>query len=356
MNFIFYVLLFTLYPFIVQSQIKLEKVTPKISNLWGIATINKDEILVTQRSGNVYRLNVFNKNIIKIEGAPKVYNSGQGGLLDIAFEKENNVQRVYLCLSKVIPSNKSSTAIHSYNLKNNKLTNEKVMFISNKISSSGRHFGCRLAIKNEFIFATLGDRGTREDSQNSKNHSGSIIKILKNGNKYNNKAFTNSLPEIYSLGHRNPQGLSFDLKKNILWAHEHGPQGGDELNIVLKGKNYGWPKVTFGKEYGSGRKIGIGTSLPGYEDPKYVWVPSIAPSGMIFYGGNMFPEFKNKIILGSLKYKRLHILSLKDDKIVNEQIFLENKIGRIRDIEEISDGSLIIINDEYDGGVYRLYK
>ena len=186
MNFIFYVLLFTLYPFIVQSQIKLEKVTPKISNLWGIAIINKDEILVTQRSGNVYRLNVFNKNIIKIEGAPKVYNSGQGGLLDIAFEKENNVQKVYLCLSKVIPSNKSSTAIHSYNLKNNKLTNEKVMFISNKISSSGRHFGCRLAIKNEFIFATLGDRGTREDSQNSKNHSGSIIKILKNGNNYNN--------------------------------------------------------------------------------------------------------------------------------------------------------------------------
>ena len=112
MNFIFYVLLFTLYPFIVQSQIKLEKVTPNISNLWGIATINKDEILVTQRSGNVYRLNVFNKNIIKIEGAPKVYNSGQGGLLDIAFEKENNVQRVYLCLSKVIPSNKSSTAIN----------------------------------------------------------------------------------------------------------------------------------------------------------------------------------------------------------------------------------------------------
>ena len=356
MNFIFYVLLFTLYPFIVQSQIKLEKITPKISNLWGIATINTDEILVTQRSGNLYRLNVFNKNILKIEGTPKVYNLGQGGLLDIAYEKNNNVHRVYLCLSKVIANNKSSTAIHSYNLKNNKLINEKVIFISNKISSSVRHFGCRLEVKNEFIFATLGDRGVREDSQNSKNHSGSIIRILKNGNNYNNKAFTNSLPEIYSLGHRNPQGLSFDLAKNILWAHEHGPQGGDELNIVLEGKNYGWPKVTFGKEYGSGKKIGIASTLPGFEDPKYVWVPSIAPSGMIFYAGDMFPEFRNKIILGSLKYKRLHILSLKDNKVVNEQIFLENKIGRIRDIEEISDGSLIIINDEYDGGVYRLFK
>ena len=171
MNFIFYILLFSLFPFIVQSQIKLEKITPELSNLWGISIIDKDEILVTQRSGNLYKLNVFNKNILKIEGAPKVYNSGQGGLLDIAFEKENDIHRVYLCLSKVITGNKSSTAIHSYNLKNDKLTNEKVMFISNKISSSGRHFGCRLAIKNEFIFATLGDRGTREDSQNSKNHS-----------------------------------------------------------------------------------------------------------------------------------------------------------------------------------------
>ena len=356
MNIFFYFLIFILFPFIAQSQIKLQKITPEISNLWGIAILDEDEILVTQRSGNLYRLNVFNKNLIKIEGNPNVYNSGQGGLLDIAFEKENNVNRVYLCLSKVITNNKSSTAIHSYNLIKDKLTNEKVIFISNKISPSGRHFGCRLVIKNKYIFATLGDRGARQDSQNSKNHSGTIIKILKNGNAYNNEAFTNSLPEIYSLGHRNPQGLSFNLTKNILWAHEHGPQGGDELNIVLKGKNYGWPKVTFGKEYGSGKKIGMATTLPGYEDPKYVWIPSIAPSGMIFYRGNMFPEFKNKIILGSLKYKRLHILTLKNNSVVKEEIFLENKIGRIRDIEEISDGSLIIINDEYNGGAYRLFK
>ena len=356
MNIFFYFLIFILFSFTAQPQTKLEKLTSEISNLWGIAILDKNEILVTQRSGNLYRLNVFNKNIFKIEGTPKVYNSGQGGLLDIAFEKDNNVNRVYLCFSKFITNNKSSTAIHSYNLKNDKLTNEKVIFVSNKISSSGRHFGCRLGIKNKYIFATLGDRGARDDSQNLKNHSGTIIKILKNGNSHNNKAFKNSLPEIFSVGHRNPQGLSFDLTKNILWAHEHGPQGGDELNIILKGKNYGWPKVTFGKEYGSGRKIGIGTTLPGYEDPKYVWVPSIAPSGMIFYGGSMFPEFKNKIILGSLKFKRLHILSLSDNKVMNEQIFLENKIGRIRDIEEISDGSLIIINDEYDGGVYRLFK
>ena len=182
------------------------------------------------------------------------------------------------------------------------------------------------------------------------------MKLLKNGISFDNNAFEGSLPDIYSIGHRNPQGLTFNSNKSILWLHEHGPQGGDELNIVLKGKNYGWPLITFGKEYGSGKKIGLGTSKPGYQDPLKVWIPSIAPSGMIFYNGKMFPQFKNKLIIGSLKFKRLHILTLKNNNVVNEKIFLENKIGRIRDLEEMSDGSIIIINDEYEGGVYRLFK
>ena len=354
MNFIFYVLLFTLYPFIVQSQIKLEKVTPKISNLWGIATINKDEILVTQRSGNVYRLNVFNKNIIKIEGAPKVYNSGQGGLLDIAFEKENNVQRVFLCLSKVIPSNKSSTAIHSYNLKNNKLTNEKVMFISNKISSSGRHFGCRLAIKNEFIFATLGDRGARDDSQNNKNHSGSIIKILKNGNNYNNKAFKNALPEIFSVGHRNPQGLSFDLTKNILWAHEHGPQGGDELNLIQSGKNYGWPVITYGVNYIIGTKIGEGTKKKGMEQPIFTWIPSIGTSGLTFISGNTFTKWDNNLLIGGLKNGHLIRVALKENRILEYEEIFQNRFGRIRDVRIGKDGNIYLLTDESNGKLIRL--
>ena len=124
----------------------------------------------------------------------------------------------------------------------------------------------------------------------------------------------------------------------------------------MKGKNYGWPLITFGKEYGSGKKIGIGTSKIGYQDPVKVWIPSIAPSGMLIYNGKMFPKFKNKIIIGSLKFKRLHILSLQNNNVVDEKIFLENKIGRIRDLAEMDDGSIIIINDEYDGGVYRLSK
>lgn len=356
MNFIFYVLVFILFPFIAQSQIKLEKITPELSNLWGVSVLNKEEVLFTQRAGKLFRLNVFKKEIYEVKGAPKVFNYGQGGLLDIAIEETNNKKIIYLCFSKINKISESTTAINSYEFQNDELFNKKQIFVSNKSSRSSRHFGCRLAINNNYIFATIGDRGKRNDSQNLKNHSGSVIKILKSGNYYNNRAFKNSLPEIYSIGHRNPQGLTFNLDKTHLWLHEHGPQGGDELNLIVKGKNYGWPKITFGKEYGSGRDIGIGTTKIGYQDPIKVWVPSIAPSGMIIYRGNMFPEFKNKMIIGSLKFRQLHILSFKNNTVIDEKVFLANKIGRIRDIEEMSDGSILIANDEFNGGVYRLYK
>ena len=356
MNFFYIILIFIFFPFSCNSQILLNQLSTGLSNLWGITLLNNEEILLTQRSGNVYKLNIYNKNITKIEGVPKVHNYGQGGLLDIVFENHDNNKKIYLCLSKKINKNKSATMVHSYDFKNDKLINKKLLFVSNKPSISSRHFGCRLAIKDDFIFATIGDRGNRQDAQNTNNHSGSVIKIKKNGSKFNNNAFSNASPEIYSIGHRNPQGLLFHKKTNRIWLHEHGPQGGDEVNIILKGKNYGWPKITFGKEYGSGKKIGIGVSKDGFENPVKVWIPSIAPSGMILYQGNMFKEFQNKLIVGSLKFKRLHILSIKNKKIFDERVILQDKIGRIRDIEEMSDGSLIIINDEYNGGVYRLYK
>jgi len=356
MKLIFVFLTIILFPNLSFSKTILEKISPDLSNLWGISVLNNEEILFTQRSGKLFRLNVFNKEIFEVKGTPEVYNYGQGGLLDIAIEEANNKKIVYLCFSKLTKNSESATAINSYQFQNDELFNKKQLFISNKSARSSRHFGCRLAINNNYIFATIGDRGARNDSQNLKNHSGSVIKIFKNGNYFNNKAFKNSLPEIYSIGHRNPQGLTFNLDKTQLWLHEHGPQGGDELNLILKGKNYGWPKITFGKEYGSGKSIGLATSKAGYEDPFKVWVPSIAPSGMIIYRGKMFKEYKDKIIIGSLKFRQLHILSLNNNMIVEEDIILKNEMGRIRDIEEMSDGSVIIVNDEFDGGVFRLFK
>ena len=356
MKLIYIFFIFTILPYSSHSKTLLDKISPKLSNLWGVSILNKEEVLLTQRSGRMFRLDVFSKDIFEVKGVPEVFNSGQGGLLDIEIEKKNKKTKIYLCFSKKINQSEAATAVNSYEFVYNKLINKKILFVSNKPSSSSRHFGCRLAIKNNHIYVTIGDRGKRHNAQNIRNHSGSVIRLLKNGVFFNNKAFKNSLPEIYSIGHRNPQGLTYNSDKSVLWLHEHGPQGGDELNIISRGENYGWPKITFGKEYGSGKKIGIGTSKEGYKDPIKVWVPSIAPSGMIFYKGKMFPEFKNKLIIGSLKFKRLHILSLKKNRILSERIILENKIGRIRDFEEMSDGSLILINDEYDGGVYRLYK
>ena len=356
MKYIYIIFIFIFLPCSSHSKILLDKISPNLSNLWGISVLNKEEILFTQRSGKVFRLNIFKKKLSEVMGVPKVFNSGQGGLLDIEIEQKNRKIKVYLCFSKKANKSQSATAVNSYDFINNELKNKKILFVSNKVSSSSRHFGCRLAIKNDHIYATIGDRGSRNSAQNLRNHSGTVVKLLKNGISFDNNAFEGSLPDIYSIGHRNPQGLTFNSNKSILWLHEHGPQGGDELNIVLKGKNYGWPLITFGKEYGSGKKIGLGTSKRGYQDPLKVWIPSIAPSGMIFYNGKMFPEFKNKLIIGSLKFKRLHILTLKNNNVVNEKIFLENKIGRIRDLEEMSDGSIIIINDEYEGGVYRLFK
>ena len=356
MRIFHFLIILTLIPNFSYSKTILDKISPNLSNLWGISVLNEKEILFTQRSGKLYKLNVFNKKLYEIYGVPEVFNFGQGGLLDVEVEEVNNKKIIYLCFSKKTKNSKSATAINSYQFKNNKLFNKEELFLSNKPSNSSRHFGCRLALKNEYIYATIGDRGERNDSQNLKNHSGTVIKIKKNGKYFNNKAFKNSLPEIFSIGHRNPQGLTFNYNKTQLWLHEHGPQGGDELNIISKGKNYGGPKITFGKEYGSGRDIGIGTTKIGYEDPIRVWVPSIAPSGMIIYRGNMFPEFKNKIIIGSLKFRQLHLLTLENKTVLGEEYFLANKIGRIRDIEEMSDGSILIANDEFNGGVYRLYK
>jgi glucose/arabinose dehydrogenase len=354
---VFYIIfLLIFFPISSYCKTTLDKISPNLSYLWGLSILNDKEVLYTQRSGKIFKLNVYSKQNTKILDVSDVYHQGQGGLLDIIIDQDDKKTKVILCLSRSLSNFKASTSIYSFDLIQNTLLNKKTLFTANNPSKSSHHFGCRLAINDNFIFATIGDRGDRTNSQNLKNHSGSVIKILKNGKDYNNNAFKNALPEILTIGHRNPQGLAFDPKNKQLWLHEHGPQGGDEVNIILKGKNYGWPIVTHGKEYGSGNKIGQGLSKFGYEDPVWVWVPSIAPSGMIFYQGNMFSEFKNSIILVSLKFNRLHILTIKNNIPINEKIILENKIGRIRDIEEMNDGSLIIINDEKNGGVYRLYK
>ena len=163
------------------------------------------------------------------------------------------------------------------------------------------------------------------------------------------------MPGIYSIGHRNPQGLIHIKKFNEIWSHEHGPKGGDEINIVKKGKNYGWPIVTYGKEYWGG-KIGVSEPIIGYEEPIWKWIPSIAPSGMTYYDNDYFQNFKNKVLVGSLKFKSLYVVDLKNKKPISEIKILKNKIGRVRDVEVHPEGFILLINDERNGGLFKLSK
>jgi len=204
---------------------------------------------------------------------------------------------------------------------------------------------------------SIGDRGNRYEAQDANSHAGSVIRVNKYDGSTNDKKAYNSWPaEVYTKGHRNPQGMAINNKTNEIWVNEHGPKGGDEINVLKPGKNYGWPIVTYGEEYWGG-KIGQGiTSLKGFEDPLWYWVPSIAPSGMIFYNKNMFPEFKGHLLIGSLKFRSLYILKLQDDRPILENIILKNKIGRIRDVAVSKDGSILLLTDEREGGLYRLFR
>ena len=336
---------------------KVKKVGKTLSHPWGISVFDNNEVLVTERRGNLFKVNIKTGLSIKIRNLPEVFNNRQGGLLDVLVDKKSISERnVYICYSsKVIGG--SSTSLLVGTIKNNELTNKKVLFRANNVSASSVHFGCRLAIVDNEIFMSIGDRGNRYEAQNIKSHAGSIIRINKiNGSAKNLNNINSWLPELFTKGHRNPQGMAVNTETNEIWINEHGPKGGDEINIIKIGKNYGWPIVTFGKEY-SGGKIGKGiTSLKGFEDPIWYWVPSIAPSGMTFYNKNMFPELKGHLLVSSLKFKSLYLVELKNNKPFRETILFKNNFGRIRDIELLNDGSILLISDEVNGGLYKIYR
>ena len=336
---------------------KFKKIGKSFSHPWGITVYSDNEVLITERGGNLFKVNIENGLKRKIKNLPKVFNVKQGGLLDILVDQNSGSKRtVYICYSSKV-TNGSSTSLLVGEIKENELIKKKVLFRANNISDSGVHFGCRLAILGNAIFMSIGDRGNRFEAQDMKSHAGSIIRINKiNGSSQNLNNINSWSPELFTKGHRNPQGMAVNPKTNEIWVNEHGPKGGDEINIIKLGKNYGWPIVTFGEEYWGG-KIGQGiTTLEGFEDPIWYWVPSIAPSGMTFYNKNMFPEFRGNLLVSSLKFKSIYVIELKNGMPFKEKVLFKNKFGRIRDIEQLKDGSILIISDEKNGGLYKIYR
>jgi aldose sugar dehydrogenase len=339
---------------------------------WGLAFLPDGKFIVTEKSGRIQVVDSNGKLNGAIQGVPEVLARGQGGMLDIITDSSFAQNRtVYFCYAEPASlldpgSNANSTALASARLSLDNLRMEDVRVIFRQMPrvQSNLHFGCRIveALKegkpDGNLFLTLGDRFSRmQDAQTLDNHHGKIIRITKGGLVPSDNPFVNQAkakPEIWSYGHRNLQGAAL-AADGTLWTHEHGPQGGDELNIGKAGKNYGWPVITFGKNYGVGTTIGEGTERADIEPAVKTWVPSIAPSGISILNSDKYgPGWKGNVFIGSLKFKYLSRIELDGGKFFRESRLLEDLGQRIRDVRQGPDGFLYVLTDERDGRLIRL--
>ena len=341
----------------VKAEPFVQRIGDPMAHPWGMDFLDDRNLLVTERGGNLFVVNFLTGDRVLVTNLPKVRARKQGGMLDVAVrhDKLTNKKIIYLCYTQP-QKNKSATAIDMAYFNEGSLLDRTTIFTSNQPINSNIHFGCRLALDKKYLYATLGDRGKRYQAQDPRSHNGSIIRLYHDGGippvNPNKPGWT---PETLSIGHRNPQGIAIHPKTGLVWTHEHGPRGGDEINIIHPGENFGWPKVSHGREY-HGPSIGVGTSAPGLKDPIWFWTPSIAPSGMAFYSGKMFKELDGHLLIGSLKFRRLYLLTLEKGMPVHETVILDRVIGRVRDVAVAPDGAILLLSDEAQGGLYRLAK
>jgi len=335
------------------QDVKVEKVVSGLGVPWGIEFISTKEILFTLRSGEIGIVNFKTGKIRAINGGPEVLYDGQGGLLDVALSPDFITSSlVYFTYVKSV-NNEGVLTLTRGKLLKNKLINLKDIFVSKSGSNTSRHFGSRITFDDDnHVYFSIGDRGVRKNA-----HAGSIIRLNLDGSIPLNNPFVsvpNALPEIYSYGHRNPQGLFWDKTTKRLWSIEHGPRGGDEINLIQKGKNYGWPIVSYGKEYWSTASVGEGTHKKGMEHPIKVYIPSIAPSSLMVYTGDTFPQYKGHLFSGALKLTHLNRIQLDSNLFVlEEERFFESLNERVRDVIQSKDGLIYFSTD--DGNIYRMY-
>ncbi len=325
---------------------------------WSLAFLPNGNILITEKPG---RLRLFSANALDpqaVTGLPQITVHGQGGVLDIAVHPDFSANKLIYLSYAAQGSGGYGTEVARARLDGNKLTDLKVIFRMEPKSAKGQHFGSRLVFDRQGdLYITLGDRGEKERAQQPGDHAGSVIRLHDDGSVPADNPFVGQpdwKPEKFDLGHRNMQGAAINPQSGQLWTHEHGPQGGDEINIIRPGANYGWPVITYGVNYGSGTRIGEGTHKDGMEQPIYSWVPSIAPSGMAFYTGDRFPQWQGNLFVGALKDQMLVRLELDGDKIVHEERLIKNNFGRIRDVRQGPDGLLYLLTDENNGKLLRL--
>ncbi|MEE1609729.1 PQQ-dependent sugar dehydrogenase [Microvirga sp. CF3016] len=342
-------------------EVIVETAARNLENPWGLAFLPDNRMLVTERPGRLRIVDADGKLSQPVQGVPRVAARGQGGLLDVAVDPNFAQNRlVYLSYAEDRGEGRAGTSVARgrLNVDGTALEAVQVVFRQEPTHTGNNHWGSRLVFDREgHLFVTLGDRfDLRNQAQNPANHIGKIVRIKPDGGAAPGNPFLNredARPEIWSLGHRNLQSAALHPTTGELWTVEHGARGGDEVNIPQKGRNYGWPVISYGVDY-SGAKIGEGTKKPGLEQPVYYWDPSIAPSGMAFYTGDKFPAWRGSILVGALAGKLVSRLETNGNRVTGEERMLQQLGERIRDVRQGPDGFVYLLTDSRNGRILRM--
>ncbi|KRB50875.1 hypothetical protein ASE04_13215 [Rhizobium sp. Root708] len=341
--------------------VQVETIAAGLDHPWAVAVLPDGSYLVTERPGRM-RLIRNGKASDPISGVPKVNGAGQGGLFDVELAPDFNVSRTIYFTAATLNKGGSGTEAFRAKLSTDgtKLEDVSSIFRMNRYTGGNIQYGSRIAIAPDgSLFVSIGDRGDRDRSQDWKDDAGAIVHINADGTIPADNPFKDggkALPEIWSKGHRNPQGITFDSADGKLYTVEHGARGGDEINLIEPGKNYGWPIITYGRDY-SGAEIGEGTSKQGLEQPLYYWDPSIAPGAVAIYRGKMFPEWDGDFLVAALKFQLLSRMQRDTEgAFIAEERMFDGAYGRMRDVVVAPDGALLIVTDEDDGALLRVSR
>jgi glucose/arabinose dehydrogenase len=343
-----------------KAQVRLEVFSDGLERPWGLAFLPDGRALVTEKAGRLRIVAKDGQLGEPLAGVPKVDTTGQGGLLDVALDPDfAATSTIYLSYAEPRGDGRNGTSVARARLAGRGLEDVRVIFRQEPAMTGGHHFGSRLVVdRGGNLFVTLGDRNIGRDKvQPLDTDIGKVVRIDREGrappdNPYRDKP--GARPELWSIGHRNIQGAALHPQTGELWTNEHGPKGGDELNRTLAGRNYGWPLVTYGREYAGG-KVSDKQEAPGLESPVHYWVPSIGTSGLAFYTGSAIPAWAGSVFVGGLVPKELARLEMRDGKVVHEERLLKQELGkRIRTVVNGPDGALYLLTDEPDGQILRI--
>ncbi|WPP50152.1 PQQ-dependent sugar dehydrogenase [Catalinimonas niigatensis] len=329
-----------------QESYAVDTLVTDLTMPWSMAFLPDGSMLITEKGGKLKHFDPRTETVKEIKGMPEVYVRGQGGLFDLELHPNYDENGwIYITHAYAEGGNEGNTALMRAKLEGDELVEQEVLFKGTPLRDSNPHFGGRIEFdKQGYLYLSIGDRGAMEEAQNPENVLGTVMRFNDDGSIPEDNPFVNDKskrPEIFSYGHRNPQGMAMHPETGEIWEHEHGPQGGDEINIVRKGNNYGWPVISYGINYDNTILTDI-REKEGMQQPVWYYVPSIAPCGMDFYTGDKFENWKGDLFVGSLKFRYIERLEIAEDRVISSEILLED-IGRVRTVREGHDGNLYVV-------------